>query len=35
MSEFAAAVRARLADLSEDEREELTGGLEADLADLV
>ena len=35
VAEFAAAVRAQLADLSADEREELAGGLEADLADLV
>ncbi len=33
--EFVAAVRGRLADLTEEEREELVGGLEADLADLV
>ena len=30
---FVAQVRLRLADLSEDEREELTGGLEADLSE--
>lgn len=30
---FVAEVRARLADLSDDEREELLGGLEADLSD--
>ena len=35
VTEFAEAVRARLADLTVDEREELAGGLEADLADLV
>lgn len=33
--DFVAAVRARLTDLSEDEREELVGGLEADLTELV
>ena len=32
---FVAAVRARFADLGPEEREELLGGLEADLADLV
>ncbi|WP_134740296.1 hypothetical protein [Nocardioides sp. 503] len=32
---FVADVRARLADLSDDEREELLGGLEADLSDQV
>lgn len=32
---FVAAVRARFADLDDDEREELLDGLEADLADLV
>src|SRR4051812_35407825 len=32
---FVRAVRERLADLTEEEREELTGGLEADLNDLV
>ena len=32
---FVAAVRGHFADLSEDEREELLGGLEADLSDLV
>ena len=35
VTQFAEAVRARLADLTVDEREELAGGLEADLADLV
>lgn len=33
VSEFVAQVRARLADLTEEEREELVGGLEADLAE--
>lgn len=32
---FVASVRSHLHDLTDDEREELTGGLEADLADLV
>ncbi len=32
---FVTAVRERLADLSADEREELVGGLEADISDLV
>lgn len=32
---FVVAVKARLTDLSEEEREELVGGLEADLAELV
>jgi hypothetical protein len=32
---FVAAVRARLADLTEEEREELVGGLDADMSDLV
>ena len=32
---FVAAVRERLADLTDEEREELVGGLEADLSDLV
>lgn len=32
---FVAAVRARLADLTEEEREELVGGLDADMGDLV
>ncbi len=35
VARFAEAVRARLADLTADERDELAGGLEADLADLV
>lgn len=35
VSAFVDQVRARLADLSEEEREELVGGLEADLAELV
>ncbi|WP_426244077.1 hypothetical protein [Nocardioides sp. LHG3406-4] len=35
VAQFASAVRAQLADLTPDEREELAGGLEADLADLV
>ncbi|MBA3781325.1 MAG: hypothetical protein H0X12_05655 [Nocardioides sp.] len=35
VAQFAEAVRARLADLTSDEREELAGGLEADLGDLV
>ncbi|WP_248582269.1 hypothetical protein [Nocardioides sp. InS609-2] len=35
VAQFAEAVRARLADLTSDEREELAGGLEADLTDLV
>ncbi|CAN5620112.1 hypothetical protein BH10ACT10_BH10ACT10_28780 [soil metagenome] len=30
---FVAAVRGRLADLTEEEREELIGGLEADLSE--
>lgn len=33
--DFAAAVRQELSDLSSDEREELVGGLDADLSDLV
>jgi hypothetical protein len=33
--DFVAAVRARLTDLSEEEREELVGGLDADMGDLV
>ena len=32
---FVRAVRERLDDLTEEEREELVGGLEADLSDLV
>ena len=32
---FVRAVRARLSDLTEEEREELAGGLEADMSDLV
>ncbi len=32
---FVAAVRARLVDLTEEEREELVGGLDADMSDLV
>lgn len=35
VSEFVDRVRARLADLTDEEREELVGGLEADLAELV
>lgn len=35
VADFAAAVRTQLADLTPDEREELAGGLEADLSDLV
>lgn len=35
VSGFVAAVRARLVDLSEEEREELVGGLDADMSDLV
>ena len=35
MRDFVAAVRGRLGDLTADEREELVGGLEADMLDLV
>ncbi|HSE56369.1 MAG TPA: hypothetical protein VLB03_11595, partial [Nocardioidaceae bacterium] len=35
VTDFVNRVRARLSDLSEEEREELVGGLEADLAELV
>lgn len=35
VAEFVEQVRARLSDLSEEEREELVGGLEADLSELV
>ena len=35
VQQFVAAVRDRLTDLSQDEREELIGGLEADMSDLV
>lgn len=35
VAEFVGQVRARLSDLSEEEREELVGGLEADLSELV
>ena len=35
ISGFVDQVRARLADLTEEEREELVGGLEADLSALV
>jgi hypothetical protein len=35
ITDFVNRVRARLSDLSEEEREELVGGLEADLAELV
>lgn len=35
VGQFVRAVRARLTDLSEEEREELVGGLDADMGDLV